>query len=112
MSCQCCDLCWYNCSNPLLFAVSSMRKLAADRNVVFAGKRWSFRQGIPMNRRQLQKLGVPEDCVKSAIAAIHSIRREQSGGKKEVKQLLQAVLVAPEHNFARQLHKDANTIAQ
>ncbi|MAR11813.1 MAG: RNA-splicing ligase RtcB [Blastopirellula sp.] len=49
-----------------------------------------------MNRRQLQKLGVPEDCVKSAIAAIHSIRREQSGGKKEVKQLLQAVLVAPE----------------
>ena len=49
-----------------------------------------------MNRRQLEKIGVPHDCVKPAIAAVQ--RAVQSGGVrgKEIKRRLEAVLSDPD----------------
>ena len=48
-----------------------------------------------MNSRQLKKLGVPNDCVKSAIAGIHSISRDKRSAKKQIKQLIQTILDTP-----------------
>ncbi len=45
-----------------------------------------------MNSRQLQKLGIPEDCVKSAIAAIQTATKTatKTGGMKgkQIKQVI------------------------
>jgi len=67
-----------------------------------------------MNSRQLQKLGVPEDCVKEAIAAVQSLVGSGQAKSKDVKRLLAAVVddpdahVADEHfgAFARALVED------
>ena len=47
-----------------------------------------------MNRRQLQKLGVPDDCVKSAITAIQAAIRAGAKGK-QAKQTIVSVLDRP-----------------
>ena len=47
-----------------------------------------------MNKRQLQKLGVPDDCVKSAVAAIQAAIKAGVKGK-EVKQTIVSVLDSP-----------------
>lgn len=49
-----------------------------------------------MNSRQLQKLGVPEDCVKSAIMAIQSAMKAGDQKGRQVKQLIKSVLERPE----------------
>ena len=49
-----------------------------------------------MNSRQLQKLGVPEDCVKSAIAAIQIAMKAGDQKGKQIKQLIKSVLERPE----------------
>jgi len=49
-----------------------------------------------MNRRQLQKLGVPDDCIKQAIWAVQQFIHTGAGKNKQVKQNLAAVLADPE----------------
>ncbi|MBC8869801.1 MAG: RtcB family protein [Planctomycetes bacterium] len=49
-----------------------------------------------MNSRQLQKLGVPEDCVKSAIMAIQSVTKASRLKGKQIKQAIQNVVDRPE----------------
>ena len=49
-----------------------------------------------MNSRQLQKLGVPEDCVKPAIHAIQSAIQANIGANKQIKKLIRGVLDRPE----------------
>ena len=49
-----------------------------------------------MNSRQLEKLGVPRDCVKEAIAAIQAVMRSGTIKGKEVKTRIKAVLENPE----------------
>ena len=49
-----------------------------------------------MNNRQLQKLGVPEECVREAILAIQRLTSDGSTRKKQVKGRLQEVLEKPE----------------
>jgi len=49
-----------------------------------------------MNSRQLQKLGVPEACVKSAIAAIQIAMKAGDRKGKQIKQLIKSVLERPE----------------
>lgn len=49
-----------------------------------------------MNSRQLQKLGVPEECVHSAIAAIQSITKTGGMRGKQVKQLIRDVIDRPQ----------------
>ena len=49
-----------------------------------------------MNSRQLQKLGVPEACVKSAIAAIQIAMKAGDQKGKQIKQLIKSVLERPE----------------
>jgi tRNA-splicing ligase RtcB (3'-phosphate/5'-hydroxy nucleic acid ligase) len=48
-----------------------------------------------MNSRQLQKLGVPEDCVKSAIAAIQTATRAGGLKGKQIKQAIRDVVERP-----------------
>ena len=49
-----------------------------------------------MNGRQLQKLGVPEHCVKAAIAAIQRLVHAGDARNKDVKKQIRAVLDNPE----------------
>ena len=49
-----------------------------------------------MNGRQLQKLGVPADCVKQAIAAVERIARSGRAKGKNVKRQIQSVLDNPQ----------------
>ncbi len=49
-----------------------------------------------MNARQLQKLGVPEGCVKSAIAAIQHAMKAGDQKGKQIKQLIRSVVERPE----------------
>lgn len=49
-----------------------------------------------MNSRQLQKLGVPEDCVKSAIVAIQSAMKAGDKRGKQIKQAIKEVLERPQ----------------
>jgi tRNA-splicing ligase RtcB (3'-phosphate/5'-hydroxy nucleic acid ligase) len=49
-----------------------------------------------MNSRQLQKLGVPDDCVKSAIAAIQNATKVGGLKGKQIKQAIQNVVARPE----------------
>jgi tRNA-splicing ligase RtcB len=49
-----------------------------------------------MNSRQLQKLGVPEDCVKEAIRAIQLAINAGVSKTKDVKQQIKSVLEKPE----------------
>jgi tRNA-splicing ligase RtcB len=49
-----------------------------------------------MNSRQLQKLGVPEDCVKSAIVAIQSAMKSGDKRGKQIKQAIKDVLDRPQ----------------
>lgn len=55
-----------------------------------------------MNARQLQKLGIPHECVPFAITAIQRIlasnasSEEMEGGGKNIKKSLQAISVSPE----------------
>jgi tRNA-splicing ligase RtcB len=49
-----------------------------------------------MNSRQLQKLGVPEGCVKSAIAAIQIAMKAGDQKGKQIKQLIKSVLDRPQ----------------
>jgi tRNA-splicing ligase RtcB len=49
-----------------------------------------------MNSRQLQKLGVPEGCVKSAIAAIQIAMKAGEQKGKQIKQLIKSVLDRPQ----------------
>jgi len=67
-----------------------------------------------MNGRQLQKLGVPQDCVREAITAIQSATSSEATKSKAIKQHVKAVLdnpdefVADEHfgAFAKALIED------
>ena len=49
-----------------------------------------------MNSRQLLKLGVPEDCVKDAIAVIQQVVSSGAMRGKEVKQHITAIVEKPE----------------
>lgn len=49
-----------------------------------------------MNSRQLMKLGVPEDCVKSAIRLIQTAMAKGNLTGKEIKQSIKEVLAEPE----------------
>ncbi len=49
-----------------------------------------------MNSRQLQKLGVPSDCIKSAITAIQKATGTGGLKGKQVKQAIQRVLDSPQ----------------
>lgn len=49
-----------------------------------------------MNSRQLQKLGVPEGCVKSAIVAIQTATRSGGVKGKQIKQAIKDVLDRPQ----------------
>lgn len=49
-----------------------------------------------MNSRQLQKLGVPDDCVNSAIAAIQSAVKSGDKRGKQIKQAIKEVLGRPQ----------------
>ena len=49
-----------------------------------------------MNSRQLQKLGVPEECVQTAIAAIQNITKSGGVRGKQVKQLIRDVIDRPQ----------------
>ena len=55
-----------------------------------------------MNARQLEKLGIPRECVPFAISAIQRIlasnssRQELEGGGKSIKKSLQAISDSPE----------------
>ena len=49
-----------------------------------------------MNSRQLQKLGVPEFCVKEAIQAVSEFAQSGSARARNVKQALKFVLAAPD----------------
>lgn len=49
-----------------------------------------------MNSRQLQKLGVPEDCVKSAIAAIQSAMKAGDQKGKQIKQIIKTLVERPD----------------
>ncbi len=48
-----------------------------------------------MNSRQLQKLGIPEHCVKTAIAAVQALARNDSGRARQIKELLAEVVAEP-----------------
>ena len=48
-----------------------------------------------MNSRQLKKLGVPDDCVKSAIAAIQSVMKGGGLKGKQVKDTIRTVMEDP-----------------
>lgn len=49
-----------------------------------------------MNSRQLQKLGVPEGCVKSAITAIQTTMKAGDRKGKQIKLLIKSILEHPE----------------
>ncbi len=49
-----------------------------------------------MNSRQLQKLGVPPDCVKPAIAAIQSIRQSSDVRGRNLKTLFKRLQMMEE----------------
>lgn len=49
-----------------------------------------------MNRRQLEKLGVPQYCVKEAIAAIQNAMKTGTARGKAIKELIKKILEAPE----------------
>ncbi|MCP4004910.1 MAG: RtcB family protein, partial [bacterium] len=49
-----------------------------------------------MNSRQLQKLGVPEECVHGAIAAIQSMMKTGGIRGKQVKQAIRDVIDRPQ----------------
>ncbi|MEQ8786188.1 MAG: RtcB family protein [Pirellulaceae bacterium] len=49
-----------------------------------------------MNGRQLQKLGVPRDCVKEAVAAVQAAAQSGKVKGKQIKHHIQAVLEKPE----------------
>lgn len=48
-----------------------------------------------MNSRQLQKLGVPADCVKDAYKALEQLRKANRGRKAQLREVLQAVIADP-----------------
>jgi tRNA-splicing ligase RtcB len=48
-----------------------------------------------MNSRQLQKLGVPEECVPAAIVAIQNATKGHALRGKEVKEIIKAVIEKP-----------------
>lgn len=48
-----------------------------------------------MNSRQLQKLGIPTDCVPAAIIAIQRLKSVRASRKLEIKQQLEAVAADP-----------------
>ena len=67
-----------------------------------------------MNSRQLEKLGVPVDCVKDAIVAIQNVVKSGKPKGRNLKQLIKSVLESPsdhvddEHlgSFARSIIED------
>ncbi len=56
-----------------------------------------------MNSRQLQKLGVPEYCVKAAIGAIQSYAQDAGAKGRDIKEHIRGVLADP-HNFRDDPH--------
>ena len=56
-----------------------------------------------MNSRQLQKLGVPDDCVKSAMLAVQEASKKGGLKGKQVKDAVRNVLLKPE-NFVDDPH--------
>ena len=56
-----------------------------------------------MNSRQLQKLGVPQDCVKSAIVAIQNATKSGGLKGKQIKQAIKDVVERPE-DFIEEEH--------
>lgn len=63
-----------------------------------------------MNSRQLEKLGVPGDCIKSAIMAIQSAAKTGTAKGKNLKLLIKGVLEKPQdftsHEHFGQLARD------
>ena len=53
-----------------------------------------------MNSRRLQKLGVPEDCVKSAIAAIQRAVSADRAKRQSTKPIITSILEVPEDHVA------------
>ncbi len=49
-----------------------------------------------MNARQLEKLGVPRDCAKSAIAAVQSLTAEKRYSRGEIKKRISQVALDPQ----------------
>ena len=49
-----------------------------------------------MNRRQLEKLGVPRPCMKTAITAVRSFAEAESRNRRAVKQHVRLVLAQPD----------------
>lgn len=49
-----------------------------------------------MNARQLEKLGVPRDCAKSAIAAVQSLTAEKRYSRGEIKKRINQVVLDPQ----------------
>ena len=49
-----------------------------------------------MNGRQLQKIGVPERCVKEAVLAVQQVSRSDLNQRRNIKTLIKAVLAQPE----------------
>jgi tRNA-splicing ligase RtcB (3'-phosphate/5'-hydroxy nucleic acid ligase) len=56
-----------------------------------------------MNSRQLKKLGVPDDCVKSAIMAIQNAMKIGGLKGKQIKQAIKDVVDRPE-DFTEDKH--------
>ena len=61
--------------------------------------RWShvgkrFETGI-MNARQLEKLGVPRECAKSAIAVVQALVADKQYSRGEIKKRIQQVVMEP-----------------
>lgn len=52
-----------------------------------------------MNSRQLKKLGVPDDCVKSAIAGIQSATKSGNLKGKQIKEAVQSVVDNPNNHI-------------
>jgi tRNA-splicing ligase RtcB len=49
-----------------------------------------------MNSRQLSKLGVPDDCIATAINSLQTTLKADPGQRKTIKQSIAAVVAAPE----------------
>ncbi|MCA9155402.1 MAG: RtcB family protein, partial [Planctomycetales bacterium] len=49
-----------------------------------------------MNRRQLEKLGVPDTCFKEGIAAVQNLVQGEKLKGKQVKQRVQQIVESPE----------------
>ena len=62
-----------------------------------------------MNSRQLAKLGVPEDCINTAINSLQNALKGDVSARKTIKQTIAAVVAAPEEYIA---HEHFGPLAQ